>query len=34
MISCRFRGKQGKAMCSVVEKFLQQRMICELKFVD
>ena len=34
MISYRIRGKQWKAMCSTVEKFLEWKMICELKFVD
>ena len=33
MISYRIRGKQWKAMFSIVEKFLERKMICELKFV-
>ena len=34
MISCGFHGKQGMAMCSIVEKFLEYKMTCELDFVD
>ena len=34
MTSCRIWVKYWEAMCSIVEKFFESKMICEIEFVD